>query len=168
MTDLVTYNSSRLSEVRFSRTSRSEPTSPTRSFRQKVSAANSRCAIRFSLLLLIVSSAAITNVRAVEQNDPTSVWSARRSKKKPQSSSSAQSAPSNSSKVDLNTASKQELAALPGIGEVYAQKIIDGRPYESENDLVKKGILSNSDYEKVKNSLTAHGTNRGQPNVHRQ
>lgn len=40
-------------------------------------------------------------------------------------------------KVNLNTASKEELESLPNIGEKTAQKIIDGRPYNSVYDLKK-------------------------------
>lgn len=65
-------------------------------------------------------------------------------------------APAKSGKLlDLNTASRAELEALPAIGKVKAGKIIAGRPWKGKDDLVAKGILSDADYAKVKDMIIA-------------
>ena len=60
------------------------------------------------------------------------------------------------SKIDINTASLDQLKAIPGIGDVYAKKIIAGRPYTTKHQLVTKGILPSGLYEKVKAQIIAH------------
>ena len=59
--------------------------------------------------------------------------------------------------VDLNTASKKDLAALPGVGPDYAQNIIDARPFASKEQLLQKKVLPETTYNRIKDRITANG-----------
>jgi competence protein ComEA len=56
--------------------------------------------------------------------------------------------------VNINTASKQQLEKLPGIGPVKAQAIIDGRPYQAKEDIMKVKGIKQGTFDKIKDVIT--------------
>jgi len=63
--------------------------------------------------------------------------------------------------VDINSATAEELDALPGVGKATAKKIIDNRPYASKRDLVDKHVVSQATYDKIQGRIVARHSEDG-------
>jgi competence protein ComEA len=57
--------------------------------------------------------------------------------------------------IDLNSCTREQLVALEGIGETYADKIIAGRPYKTKTELISKRILPKDVYGKISAKVIA-------------
>jgi len=67
-----------------------------------------------------------------------------------------QAGSTSSDQININTASEQSLDSLPGIGPVTAQKIINGRPYSSIDELLSKKIVGSKVFEQIKEKITVY------------
>ena len=83
---------------------------------------------------------------------------AQPSQKKAPDKSTRQSTTAVVKQLDINTASEADLKKLPGIGDVYAAKIFNNRPYKRKDELVQKKIIPQATYDKIKDQIIAKQT----------
>jgi len=78
------------------------------------------------------------------------------SKAQTTSTAKAKTATSAAEKLDINSATKDQLQSLPGIGDAYSGKIVANRPYKTKHDLVTKKVIPQATYDKIKDQIIAH------------
>ncbi len=109
------------------------------------------------LSLLLTAILSFTLVAGISLSGQSNAGTAKPpTDSKAQASSTAKSATTAAEKLDINSATKDQLQALTGIGEAYSQKIIDNRPYRTKRDLVTKKVIPQATYGKIKDQIIAH------------
>src|SRR5438445_7608343 len=130
-------------------------------------------------LLFLLSALVLATSLSFAQNDQTGASTSsnqsttttttttkkNRKSKKDADTSASDTSSKTSGKLDLNTATKDQLMSLPGITDADAQKIIDGRPYRAKNQLLSKGIISKDEYAKIKGQIIAHRSKTAKANA---
>lgn len=112
--------------------------------------------IAMKILVLVISLLMVCSLAfAVEKKAPVMPVDATKpaaaiAEKKSEAVSAVKAA-----QVDINSATEEQLKAIPGIGDQYAKKIIAGRPYANKSQLKSKKIIPDAVYSKIADKIVA-------------
>ncbi len=104
------------------------------------------------LLLLVLLSIAVPAFAPAQSSKSAGAAATKKSETK--KADAKKNAPAGAL-IDINSASADELKSLPGIGDAYSKKIIDGRPYANKTQLVSRKIIPQATYDKIKDQIIA-------------
>ena len=107
--------------------------------------------MRLSMLQALIVLAALAAPPALAQTAGSTTTAAPRTT----ATTPTTSGPAQGALIDINSATKDELDALPQIGPTRAEAIIEGRPYKGKNDLRDKSIIPDNAYEAIKDRIIA-------------
>ena len=112
--------------------------------------------LTFALVgLAAIFAAAPLMAQTPQSSSPTATSPAATAPPSAKSAPAAKSTAEKPAVIDINSASKEELDALPGIGAVRAEAIIKGRPYKGKDELHRKKIVPMNVYEGIKDRIVA-------------
>ena len=111
-----------------------------------------RTMVRILFVLLVVSLAVGSAAAQTKTTEKKSAPAAKSADKKAEQKTDL---------MDINSATKQQLMTLTGIGDAYAQKIIDNRPYRGKDELVSKKVIPQATYDKISAQIIAKQSSTG-------